>query len=146
MEQTKRPALLAGLIITTIEILIFIISHFLTPDPSTLEKVIFWVYIIILFINISSFYTINLSAKEFKVKKYIPWLSFLLIFLYEFYYIAVIIINCKDGIHTMDTLMIANFIIILLGLLLYIPGILKRIIDNKIEYSEHIKKNSAKND
>ena len=34
--------------------------------------------------------------------------------------------------------MVANLFVILSGALLYIPGILKKIIDNKLTYDEHI--------
>ena len=144
MNKTKRPALLAGLCITTVEVLMFIIAQLFTKDSHIIVQIVFWVCIVILLINISSFYTVNLSAKEFKEKRYLPWLSFILISIYECYYLAVLIITVRDGISGPDVLVVAQFLIILLGLLLYIPGILTKIIDNKLTYEEQDKKNLEK--
>lgn len=144
MNKTKRPALLAGLCITTVEVLMFIIAQLFAKDSHIIVQIVFWVCIVILLINISSFYTVNLSAKEFKEKRYLPWLSFILISIYECYYLAVLIITVRDGISGADSLVVAQFSIILLGLLLYIPGILTKIIDNKLTYEEQDKKNLEK--
>ena len=142
MKEIKRPALLSGLIITTFEVVLYIIAQLITKNSEIIAKVIFGVCIVILLFNVSSFYTVNLTAKEFKTKRYLCWTSFTLTFLYGFYYLAVIIMNLHNGIQSNDTLMIANLFVICMGLLLYIPGILKKIIDDKITYDEHI--NQAK--
>jgi hypothetical protein len=94
---------------------------------------------VIFVINVKSFYTVNLSAKEFKNKRYLPWISFTLVILYLCYYLAVVLINSKNGMNLEATIEVGNFIVLSLGALLYIPGILKRIIDNKITYEEHVK-------
>ena len=89
-----------------------------------------------LIINVKSFYTVNLSAKAFKKQMYLPWLSFGLIIIYSFFILIIIILESKAG--QKPILMIANLFVILTGALLYIPGILKKIIDDKITYDEHI--------
>ena len=144
MKETKRPALLAGLVITTFEIVLFIISFLLSKNSDIVEKIIFAVFVVTLIINTKSFYTVNLSAKEFKKKRYLPWLSFTLITIYNCYSLAIVIVNTRNGMSPMDLVMVGNLIILFLASLLYIPGILKRIIDNKITYEEHVKQTKSK--
>ncbi len=139
MDKIKRPILALGLSITTLEVGFYILSHLISKNDEIISKIVFAVCLVILLINVSSFYTVNLTAKEFKIKRYLPWISFTLTFIYSIYYLAVIIINTHDGIHPMDTLMIANLFVICIGLILYIPGILKRVTDKKITYEEHQK-------
>ncbi len=136
MNTTKRPLLLTGLVITTFEIVYYIIAKIFSKSNEPITNVIFTLCIIMLIINVKSFYTINLSAKEFKKKMYLPWLSFAIAIIYSFFILIVIILDNKNGKNT--TLMVANLFVILSGCLLYIPGILKKIIDNKISYEEHI--------
>ena len=136
MNTTKRPMLLTGLIITTFEVVYYIISKILSTNNDLIPNIIFGLCIILLIINVKSFYTVNLSAKEFKKKMYLPWLSFGLIIIYSFFILIIIILETKDGQNV--TLMTANLFVILTGALLYIPGILKKIIDNKISYDDHI--------
>ena len=138
MKETKRPALLAGLIITTIELLIFIFSFLVSKNSDIVEKVIFGIFVVTLIINIKSLYTVNLTAKEFKKKRYLPWLSFALISIYNCYLFAMIVITSRKGLKQDTLFMIGNLFILVLATLLYIPGILKKIIDNKITYEEHI--------
>ena len=144
MNNIKRPALLAGLCITTFFTGMFVLSQIIVKEPGILVNIIFWVQVVILLINISSFYTVNLSAKEFKEKRYLPWLSFWLTFIYECYYLAVLIVNVRDGMNGSDALIVAIYAIMMLGLLLYLPGILKKIVDNKLSYEYHSKKNTQK--
>lgn len=144
MNKIKRPGLLSGLIITTIQLVIFIISQLIVKNDDIVTKIIFWFSIVILIMNICSFYTVNLTKAEFKKEKLYPWISVVLLSIYDLYYLAIMIINVVDGVYVNDVFIIANFIITTLGLLLIIFGILKRIIDNKITYSEHITKNSSK--
>jgi hypothetical protein len=66
MNTTKRPALLTGLVITTFEIVYYIIAKIFSENNEIIANVIFGLCIIMLIINVKSFYTINLSAKEFK--------------------------------------------------------------------------------
>ena len=144
MDKLKRQFLALGLSITTLEVGFYIISQLITKNDEIISKIVFGICLVILLFNINSFYTVNLSAKEFKKKIYLPWISFSLTFIYSIYYLAVIIMNTHDGIHPIDTLMIANLFIILVGLILYIPGILKRVTDNKITYEEHQKQQKSK--
>ena len=139
MKQTKRPALLAGLMITTFEIFIFIISFLFSNNSDQVEKIIFIAFVVTFIINVKSFYTVNLTAKEFKKKRYLPWLSFTLITLYNCYSFAIIIVNSRTGLKQNDIIMIGNLIVLVLATLLYIPGILKRVVDDKITYEEHVK-------
>ena len=138
MNETKRPALLVGLIITTFEVLLFIISYLSSGNKTPLDTVIFIVFVVIFIINVKSFYTVNLSAKEFKKKRYLPWISFVLVTLYLCYYLAVVLINSKEGMDFEATIEFGNLIVLALGTLLYLPGILTRVIDNKITYEEHL--------
>ncbi len=145
MKKIKRPILAIGLTITTFEVSLYILSQLISNNSEIIAKVVFGVCLVILLLNINSFYTVNLTAKEFKVKRYLPWISFTLTLIYAIYYLAVIIMNLHDGVHPIDTLMIANLFVICMGLLLYIPGILKRIIDNKITYEEHLNEKNTIN-
>lgn len=144
MNNTKRPMLLVGLIITTFEITFYIISQLISKTDDAIANVIFAVCIIMLIFNVKSFYTVNLTAKEFKKKMYLPWTSFGLTIIYSFFILIVIIMNSKSGNDSKNVLMIANLFIISLGALLYIPGILKKIIDDKLTYEEHINSKKSK--
>ena len=137
MNKTKRPALLVGLVITTFVIVVYLISQLITNNQDPIAQIVFWAFVVILIFNICSFYTVNLSAKDFKKQMYLPWISFGLMLIYCFFVLAVILINSNNGIGSNDTLMIANLFIIVMGLLLFIPGILTKVIDNKITYEEH---------
>ena len=136
MNTTKRPMLLTGLVITTFEIVYYIISKILSTNSELIPNIIFGLCIILLIINVKGFYTVNLNAKEFKKKMYLPWLSFGLIIIYSFFILIIIILGVKEGQNM--TLTIANLFVILTGALLYISGILKKIIDDKITYDDHI--------
>ena len=140
MNKTKRPALLAGLIIITFIIALYILSYISRETNDILETIVFVVALVIFFVNIKSFYTVNLSAKEFKKQMYLPWLSFGLTLIYSLFILIVTIINSDNGLTREEILTSAIVIIVWLGLLLYIPGILTRIIDDKITYEEHINK------
>ena len=61
--------------------------------------------------------------------------------IYSLFMLIVTIINSDNGLDRDELLTSALVIIVWLGLLLYIPGILTRIIDDKITYEEHINKN-----
>jgi hypothetical protein len=128
-----------------LDILFYIISFLFSNNKDFIPIVIFIISIIIFIINVKSFYTVNLSAKEFKKKMYLPWLSFGLTFIYSLFILIVSIIESKNGVNPFETLMIGNLIVIWLGLLLYIPGILTKVIDNKISYEEHINKTNSTN-
>lgn len=137
MNKIKRPVLLTALIFTTLELAFFIISQLIYKNDDVITKIVFWYSIVTLIINISSFYTVNLSAKEFKKQRIYPWISFVMILIYNLYYLALIIVNCIDGdVAIREILMISNYFIITIGLILFVPGILKKIIDNKIVYEE----------
>ncbi len=143
MNTTKRPLLALGLVITTFEVSYYIISKLLSTNNDIIPNIIFALCVILLIINVKSFYTVNLSAKEFKKKMYLPWLSFGLIIIYSLFILIIIILDVKNGQNV--TFMAANLFVILSGALLYIPGILKKIIDDKITYSEYIsQKNNNK--
>lgn len=138
MNKIKRPMLLTGLIFTTFELVVFIATQLFVKNDDVVTKIVFWFCIVTLLINISSFYTVNLSAKEFKKQRYFPWISFVLILIYNLYYLALLIINLSNGLSTTDILMLSNYFIITVGMILFIPGCLKKIVDNKISYNEHI--------
>ena len=131
MQNTKRLTLAVGLLITTFEVGFYIVSQLITKNSEIISKVIFGVCLVILLFNINSFYTVNLTRNEFKKKRYLPWISFSLTFIYSLYYLAVILMNVQDGIHPIDTLMIANLFIICMGLFLMLIGILKRVRNEK---------------
>ena len=129
MNKTKRPALLAGLTIITFIIALYILSYISRESNDILETIVFVVALVIFFVNIKSFYTVNLSAKEFKKQMYLPWLSFGLTLIYSLFMLIVTIINSDNGLDRDELLTSALVIIVWLGLLLYIPGILTKIID-----------------
>lgn len=140
MQQTKRPLLVTGLLINTFICLIYIIS-FLSGTSHELFSILVFIFSIILFIiNVKSFYTVNLSAKEFKKKMYLPWISFGLSLIYSIFLLIIILTSDDNGYDVYETLLTAMVIVIWLSLLAYIPGILTRIIDDKITYDEHINK------
>ena len=141
MKKTKRPALLAGLTIITFIIALYILSYISRESNDILETIVFIVALVIFFVNVKSFYTVNLSAKEFKKQMYLPWISFGLTLIYSLFMLIVTIINSDNGLDRDELLTSALVIIVWLGLLLYIPGILTKIIDDKITYEEHINKN-----
>ena len=140
MQQTKRPLLVLGLLINTFISVIYIIS-FLSSTSHELFSVIVFIFSIIIFIvNVKSFYTVNLNAKEFKKKMYLPWISFGLSLIYSLFLLIIILTSDDNGYDVYETLLTAMVIVIWLSLLAYIPGILTKIIDNKITYDEHINK------
>ena len=112
MQNTKRLTLAVGLLIITFEVGFYIVSQLITKNSEIISKVIFGVCLVILLFNVNSFYTVNLTKNEFKKKRYLPWISFSLTFIYSLYYLAVILMNVQDGIHPIDTLMIANLFVI----------------------------------
>jgi hypothetical protein len=144
MNQSKRPELVWGLTITTLGILVYIISSLINPSAEILSVIMFWFCIVALIVNISAFYTVNLTAKEFKKKMYWPWISFGLVLIYVLFLIILMLYTYKNNGMDPNPLQIALCVVLALSLILYLLGILKRVIDDKITYEEHI--NQSKNE
>jgi hypothetical protein len=71
---------------------------------------------------------------------YLPWISFGLSLIYSLFLLIIILTSDDNGYDVYETLLTAMVIVIWLSLLTYIPGILTKIIDDKITYDEHINK------
>lgn len=138
MKEYKRPELVGGLTITTIGVLAYIIASILGWKNEVIPIIAFVFSIIILFINIKAFYTVNLSEKEFKKQMVWPWVSFSLILIYILYLIFLMIYTFNTNGTEPNILIIAICIVFFLSLILYILGILKKVIDKKITYEEHL--------
>ena len=137
MQQTKRPLLKMGLILTTILALCYIISQIFNLT----SWIILVLFVAVFFFNMAALKTVNMSKSEFKKGKWYSWASIILVFIYNIFEFARIL-NDKNNIGVMDStmfLMIGVMFISLFSILLCIFGILTRVIDNKITYEEHLK-------
>ena len=144
MKEMKRPELAGGLTITTLGVLVYIVLCLFNWPSEILSVIMFWISVVILLINIKAFYTVNLSAKDFKKQMVWPWISFSLILIYIFYKTILILFVFKTNGNQPDALDIAICVVFFLALILYILGILKRIVDGKISYEEHLKQTKNK--
>ena len=117
MQQTKRPLLKMGLILTTILALCYIISQIFNLT----SWIILVLFVAVFFFNMAALKTVNMSKLEFKKGKWYSWASIILIFIYNIFEFARIL-NDKNNIGVMDStmfLMIGVMFISLFSILSY---------------------------
>ena len=101
MQQTKRPLLRMGLILTTILALCYIISQIFNLT----SWIILVLYVAVFFFNMAALKTVNMSKSEFKKGKWYSWASIILVFIYNIFEFARIL-NDKNNIGVMDSTMV----------------------------------------
>lgn len=134
-NKTKRPLLLLGNSILLILSIFYIISQIIEFT----SPIILVLFIFVFFFNFYGLKSVNMSKKDFKKAKWFSWLSIIFFFIYDIFE-YIILIRRYNSSGYVDILKISILFITLFAMLLSMLGILTRVIDNKITYEEHIKK------